>query len=225
MTLWAAAYRPRAGDPDAYVYGLEDPETVATIVRDLDAAHRLVTVAGGLGALGLLILSAVALSGTGGGWGTVAGVVAMGGMVALAAAILVQPVVARGPLTARRILGAEPWRLAEARVVAGCPDDRRARVLVLLDPESRRPAGSWLVDPGRRGRWLVPDETIWCFVAASPDGSVAVVASSDRRCMAHLRRTVAPGISPRLHAWAWELVDRLRPLPASPEPRAERPAA
>lgn len=220
MTLWAAAYKPEAGDPDAYVNGIEDPATARTIVRDLASAHRVVTIAGGLSALVVLVLSVFALSGPSVGTASVLAVVALGAVVALAVAILAQPVVARGPLQARRILASEPWRLVEAVVVSGCPDDRRARMLVILDPASRRPAGSWIVDPGRRGRWLAPGDTIWCYVAGAADGSVAVAASHDRTAMAHLRRTVAPGISPKLHAWSWAQIDRLRPASPVEQPRA-----
>jgi hypothetical protein len=220
MTLWAAAYKPEAGDPDAYVNGIEDPATARTIVRDLAGAHRAVTIAGGLSALVVLVLSVFALSGPSVGAASALAVLALGAVVALAVAILAQPVVARGPLQARRILASEPWRLVEAIVVSGCPDDRRARMLVILDPESRRPAGSWIVDPGRRGRWLEPGDTIWCYVAGAADGSVAVAASHDRAAMAHLRRTVAPGISPKLHAWSWAQIDRLRPGSPVEQPRA-----
>ena len=138
----------------------------------------------------------------------------------LAVAILTQPIVGRDVRLAKGIVAEEPWRLVETVVVSGCPDDLDARVLVALDPLARTPTDSWVIDTGRRGRWLV-DGTAWTYVAISPSGAVAVFADADRRHFA-LGRGTDPrrGSIGAVHRWARSRVERVAPPPASNAPRA-----
>ena len=100
-------------------------------------------------------------------------------------------------------LRSEPWQLAEVVLLRGAPIDGLVSMVLLLDPTTGQPAGSWIVDQVRSPTWLAPATRTWAYY--NTDGSdVAALAPLDRRGVVTLRAKSGLGKSPALHEWAWE---------------------
>jgi hypothetical protein len=138
------------------------------------------------------------------GAGHLAGVLAVAGALLVVAVVLViatQPVRAHDVRTLRRALGC-PWRRVEIVSMAGAPADPTRRVVILLDPRTGEPTGTWLVAMIRTPSWLDVDERQWAYLAVEADGTTAVLAPLDRSSFAILRTRAGLG-SQAVHEWAW----------------------
>jgi hypothetical protein len=120
----------------------------------------------------------------------------------LLAALMTHPLRRRGFTRARTLLGLSSWQLVELLMVKGSPVDPTKPIVVVLDPETGQPVGTWLGDWIGRTRWPRWKTRTWAYIAVGPDGDRAIIAPPDRsRVMSieHGRGTAA------IHEWAWDM--------------------
>lgn len=146
------------------------------------------------------------------------GVVAFVSGFGLAAVVLSHPLRRRTFKRAVRALTDGPWVLVEVVLMKGAPVDSGVPVLMILNPSTGEPVGSWLVDQfGRRG-WPARDQREWAYLAVDSNGEAAVLAPPTRDRLTVLKSRTRVGTSAALHEWVWTTARARWVFPASNDP-------
>lgn len=179
---------------------MDDPATADSYLRTKRRSRLLLRLVGGAAVL----TWAAAWLAERAGAPDLAGVLVIPGVllvIGTVLAIATQPIRAQDVRTLRHALGS-PWRRVEIVSMAGAPADSTRRVVVLLDPSTGEPTGTWLVAMIRTPHWLHVDQREWAYLAVAADGATAALAPVDRSSFAILRTRAGLG-SDAVHEWAW----------------------
>lgn len=136
--------------------------------------------------------------------------------IALLLVLATHPLRRRNRTRARRALQGTGWELVEVIRMKGAPADEGVSVILVLDPATGEPIGSWLVDYYARRRWPPVDQRTWAYLSVSDDEKYAALAPVDRSSITVLKRRSRVGTSAALHEWAWMTARERWELPPAP---------